>query len=55
MATDKEAEAPAVQRDDTPLQIDWLSVGLGLLAMVAVLGLIPFWMWVYFAYNPPIP
>jgi eukaryotic-like serine/threonine-protein kinase len=54
MATDKEPETPTAQREDTPLHIDWLSVGLGLLAMVAVLGLIPFWMWVYFAYNPPI-
>lgn len=34
--------------------IDWISVGLGLLALIAVGGLIPFWMWVYFAYNPPI-
>jgi len=33
--------------------IDWLSVGLGLLAFLAVGGLIPFWMWVYFIYNPP--
>ena len=41
--------------DDTPaLDIDWLSVALGLLALVAVGGLIPFWMWVYFVYNPPI-
>jgi eukaryotic-like serine/threonine-protein kinase len=35
-------------------EIDWLSVGLGLLALVSVLGLIPFWLWVYFVYNPPI-
>ncbi|NOY98256.1 MAG: serine/threonine protein kinase [Chloroflexi bacterium] len=35
-------------------EIDWLSVGLGLLALIAVGGLIPFWMWVYFVYNPPI-
>jgi serine/threonine-protein kinase len=34
--------------------IDWLTVGLGLTALVAVLGLIPFWMWVYFVYNPPV-
>ncbi|MCF6277174.1 MAG: hypothetical protein L3J16_00265, partial [Anaerolineales bacterium] len=37
------------------LDIDWASVGLGLLALLLVGGLIPFWMWVYFAYNPPIP
>lgn len=35
-------------------EIDWISVGLGLLALVAVLGLVPFWLWVYFVYNPPI-
>jgi serine/threonine-protein kinase len=35
-------------------EIDWASIGLGLLALVAVLGLVPFWLWVYFVYNPPI-
>jgi serine/threonine-protein kinase len=39
---------------DSSLSIDWAAVGLGLLALVAVLGLIPFWIWVYFVYNPPI-
>lgn len=54
--------APAVDIDTTPMKrtepparIDWLSVGLGLLTLVAVLGLVPFWMWVYFSYNPLIP
>lgn len=41
------------ERVATP-EIDWPSVGLGLVALVAVLGLIPFWMWIYFVYNPPI-
>jgi len=31
-----------------------LPMGLGLLAVLAVGGLIPFWMMVYFAWNPPI-
>jgi serine/threonine-protein kinase len=49
--------APAAS--DTPApspgsEIDWVSVGLGLAALVAVLGLVPFWLWVYFVYNPPI-
>jgi serine/threonine protein kinase len=35
-------------------EIDWVAVSLGLAALVAVLGLIPFWLWVYFVYNPPI-
>jgi eukaryotic-like serine/threonine-protein kinase len=39
---------------EEPLNIDWVSVGLGLLALVAVGGLVPFWMWIYFVYNPPI-
>lgn len=49
---------PTPQADAEPaseaLDIDWASVGLGLLALIAVGGLIPFWMAVYFAYNPPI-
>ncbi len=28
-------------------EVDWISVGLGLVALMAVLGLIPFWMWIY--------
>lgn len=39
---------------EEPLDIDWPSVGLGLLALLAVGGLVPFWIWVYFVYNPPI-
>jgi serine/threonine-protein kinase len=35
-------------------EIDWVSVGLALIALVAAGGLIPFWMMVYFAYNPPV-
>lgn len=35
-------------------EIDWVSIGLGLVALVAVLGLVPFWLYVYFVYNPPI-
>jgi eukaryotic-like serine/threonine-protein kinase len=37
-----------------PANIDWGTVVLGLLAVLAVGGLIPFWMWVYFSYHPPI-
>ncbi len=33
-------------------EIDWASVGLGLLMVMAVGGLIPFWIMVYFAYFP---
>ncbi len=48
--------APAAKAAPAPApvpEIDWASVGLGLVALVSVLGLIPFWMWIYFVYNPP--
>ena len=32
--------------------IDWTSVGLGLMAIIAVGGLIPFWIYIFFRYNP---
>ncbi len=48
------AAQPAEAQPDFRLDIDWVSVGLGLLALLAVGGLIPFWMWVYIVYNPPI-
>lgn len=35
-------------------EIDWVSVGLGLMAVLAVGGLIPFWLMVYLTFNPPI-
>jgi len=34
------------------VEIDWAAVGLGLLALIAVGGLIPFWIYIYFLYNP---
>jgi len=33
--------------------IDWKTWALGLLALLAVGGLIPFWLWIYLLYNPP--
>jgi len=52
------ASQPQTDAATLPLEpeadIDWISVGLGLLTVLAVGGLIPFWMWVYFAYNPPV-
>jgi len=54
--------APASRMDPAPvaafeaqsidLDIDWATIGLGLLALFAVGGLIPFWIAVYFAWNP---
>jgi serine/threonine-protein kinase len=49
------ATLPAAKaKTGAPAEIDWAAIGLGLVALVAVLGLIPFWIWVYFVYNPPI-
>lgn len=48
------APAPPAHEDDY-LEIDWVAVLLGLLALIAVGGLIPFWLWVYLVYNPPLP
>jgi serine/threonine-protein kinase len=45
---------PVDAQQKTAAEVDWLTVGLGLAALVTVLGLIPFWMWIYFVYNPPI-
>jgi len=33
-------------------EVDWAAVGLGLFALLMVGGLIPFWIWIYFLYNP---
>jgi serine/threonine protein kinase len=40
--------------EENPLDIDWITLGLGLLALIAVGGLIPFCLWVYFVFNPPV-
>jgi eukaryotic-like serine/threonine-protein kinase len=45
----------AASRAENPLDIDWGTLALGLLALLAVGGLIPFWLWVYLVYNPPVP
>lgn len=37
-----------------PLEIDWITILIALLALIAVGGLVPFFLWVYFVYNPPI-
>jgi serine/threonine-protein kinase len=33
-------------------EVDWAAVGLGLLALMTVGGLVPFWIYIYFLYNP---
>jgi eukaryotic-like serine/threonine-protein kinase len=36
---------------DSDINIDWIAVLLGLLAMTAVLGLLPFWVYIFQLYN----
>ncbi|TAK13369.1 MAG: serine/threonine protein kinase [Anaerolineae bacterium] len=44
---------PVSAADTSFIEIDWLAVGLGLMAFVAVSGLVPFWFWVYTVMFPP--
>ncbi len=39
---------PKPEAQPNYLDVDWVAVLLGLLALIAVGGLIPFWIWVYF-------
>jgi len=34
-----------------PLNVDWITIALGLLALIAVGGLIPFYIWVYYLFR----
>jgi len=47
--------ANLVTESKNPLDIDWVTIGLGFLALIAVGGLVPFSLWVYYVLNPPIP
>jgi hypothetical protein len=33
-------------------EIDWTAVALGFVALLAVGGLVPFWIYIFFLYNP---
>jgi len=35
-----------------PDDIDWTSIGLGLMALLSVGGLIIFWIYIFILYNP---
>jgi len=45
---------PAREAEDHSLDIDWVTVILGLVATLAVGGLIPFWLYIYLSLNPPV-
>lgn len=38
--------------EDDPLNVDWITIGMGLFTFLAVGGLIPFWLAVWFTLNP---
>jgi serine/threonine protein kinase len=44
-----EAETESEAETGGGLNLDWITIGLGLLAMTAVGGLIPFWLMIYFS------
>lgn len=48
---------PAPKTKATSVDIDWISVGLGLIALIAAGGLIPFWLyiWLYLSSNRGLP
>lgn len=48
----EEAEPVAMSN---PLALDWGTILLGLLAVLAVGGLIPLYVWIYYAYFPAFP
>ena len=41
--------------DDEPEEMDWISVGLGLLALAAVGGLVPLWLAIFFRWSNALP
>ncbi len=45
----RRAETQAQPREENPNEVDWPTVLLGLIAVVAVGGLIPFWLYIWYA------
>jgi hypothetical protein len=39
---------------ENPLDIDWITLSLGLVTFLTVGGLVPFCLWIYLVYNPPV-
>ncbi len=46
---------PTEEPYEAPAEIDWVSVGLGLLALAAVGGLVPLWLAIFFRWNNVLP
>jgi serine/threonine-protein kinase len=51
--TVSESRAP-LEDEDEPLEVDWISVGLGLLAMFAVGGLFVLWFFIFMRWINPV-
>jgi serine/threonine protein kinase len=49
--TSKPEPQSAVIPTTSLVDLDWITLGLGLIALLAVGGLIPFWLWVYFSLS----
>jgi len=49
-----ETAQDAQTEDDELLEIDWISVGLGLLALISVGGLLIFWFFIYLRWTNPV-
>ncbi len=46
--------ATATTKKNQSLGFDWVTWILALIALIAIGGLIPFWLWVYYLINPPV-
>jgi eukaryotic-like serine/threonine-protein kinase len=52
----KKSTAPMGQTsEDQVFDIDWITLSIGLFALITVGGLIPLWAWIYLLYFPPSP
>lgn len=45
---------PVQPASTSPVDLDWVAIMLGLVLLVAIGGLVPFWIWVYYSFFPPI-
>ncbi len=52
---DEEEELAAQQPGSNPFDLDWVTILLGMTALMFIGGLIPLYVWVYFSYYPPAP
>jgi len=56
-APQPQPDPATLEADDQSLNIDWVTIFLGLFAALAVGGLIPLWLYIfqYWSLNPPVP